>query len=79
VEREKEREISIRVIIVLLLCYYYNPHFCYRFAQLIGDMFSLTLTIQLALNTIMISITLLQVCVYSFQDSIQHVFFTHDI
>jgi len=40
-------------------------------------MFSLTLTIQLALNTIMISITLLQVCVYSFQDSIQHVFFTH--
>ncbi|XP_071650789.1 uncharacterized protein [Temnothorax longispinosus] len=32
-----------------------------KFAQLIGDTFSLTLTIQLALNTIMISITLLQV------------------
>ncbi|XP_039307229.1 odorant receptor 13a-like isoform X1 [Solenopsis invicta] len=32
-----------------------------KFAQLIGDTFSLTLTIQLALNTVMISITLLQV------------------
>ncbi|XP_036144401.1 odorant receptor 13a [Monomorium pharaonis] len=32
-----------------------------RFAQLIGDTFSLTLTLQLALNTVMISITLLQV------------------
>lgn len=43
--------------------YCYCISHCYhRFAQLIGDTFSLTLTIQLALNTVMISITLLQVC-----------------
>ncbi|KAG5311616.1 OR4 protein, partial [Acromyrmex insinuator] len=47
-------EISIFIIIIFLT-------FCHRFAQLIGETFSLTLTIQLALNTIMISITLLQV------------------
>ncbi|XP_018302099.1 odorant receptor 13a-like [Mycetomoellerius zeteki] len=60
-------EIAVTVILshdCMLLTYI--EHICsiftlVGFAQLIGDTFSLTLTIQLALNTIMISITLLQV------------------
>lgn len=68
-KREKRKR---REILILLLF----PHFC-SFAQLIEDTFSITLALQIALNTVMISITLLQVRIYLLsQDSIRHVLYT---